>query len=76
MKDMLATLRKAKQKKVFKNQKEFEDVLAKIQLADTELRIDWDDGAGEEWARFNNLKVNGVLFHFLNAVLSEKITFL
>ena len=55
MKDMLATLRKAKQKKVFKNQKEFEDVLAKIQLADTELRIDWDDGAGEEWARFNNL---------------------
>lgn len=55
MKDMLETLRQAKQKKVFVDQKEFKDVLIQIQLADTELRLDWDDGAGEEWARFSNL---------------------
>lgn len=52
---MLETLRKAKQKKIFTNQKEFKDVLAQIQSADMELRLDWDDGAGEEWARFGNL---------------------
>lgn len=55
MKDMLETLRKAKQKKVFMNQQEFKDVLTQIRLADAELKLDWDDGAGEEWARFSNL---------------------
>lgn len=55
MKDMLETLKQAKQNKIFTNQKEFKDVLTQIQLADIELRLDWDDGAGEEWARFSNL---------------------
>ncbi|MBD5473474.1 MAG: hypothetical protein HDR20_11460 [Lachnospiraceae bacterium] len=55
MKEMLETLRKAKQKRAFSNQKEFEDILTKIQSADTELRLDWDNGAGEEWARFSNV---------------------
>lgn len=52
---MLATLRQAKQKKVFSNQQEFKDLLTQIQIADIELKLDWDDGAGEEWARFNDL---------------------
>lgn len=55
MKDMLETLRKAKRKKVFIDQQEFKNVLTQIQLADSELKLDWDDGAGEEWARFSNL---------------------
>ena len=33
----------------------FEAGLTKIQSTDAELRIDWEDGAGEEWARFSNL---------------------
>ena len=55
MKDMMEILRKAKCKSVFENQKEFQVVLTQMQLADAELRLDWDDGAGEEWARFGNL---------------------
>lgn len=55
MKDMLEILRRAKQKKIFANQEEFKDVLMQIQMADTGLRLDWDDGAGEEWARLSNL---------------------
>lgn len=55
MKDMLEILRRAKQKKIFANQEEFKDVLVRIQMADTGLRLDWDDGAGEEWARLSNL---------------------
>ncbi len=54
MKDMLEVLKHAKQKKTFANQEEFKDVLMEIQLADATLRLDWDDGAGEEWARFSN----------------------
>lgn len=37
------------------NQEEFKSILTEIQLADTKLKLDWDDGAGEEWARFSNL---------------------
>ena len=55
MKNMLDTLRKAKLKKVFTSQQEFRDVLTQIRLADAELKLDWDDGAGEEWAKFSNL---------------------
>lgn len=48
-------LKKARDKKIFLNN-EFEELLAKIQLADSSLKLDWDDGAGEEWARFFNQK--------------------
>ncbi len=60
MKDMLEVLRHAKQKKAFANQEEFKDVLMKIQFADATLRLDWDEGAGEEWARFSN-QTNGIV---------------
>ena len=43
MKDMMEILRKAKCKSVFENQKEFQVVLTQMQLADAELRLDWDD---------------------------------
>lgn len=52
---MLETLKQAKRKKLFSNQQEFKDLLTQIKIADTELKLDWDDGAGEEWARFYNL---------------------
>ena len=55
MKDMMEILRKAKCKRVFENQEEFRAVLTQMQSADAELRLDWDDGAGEEWAIFDNL---------------------
>lgn len=54
MKDMLETLRKARRKKIFLDQQDFKSVLIQIQLADPELELDWDDGVGEEWARFSN----------------------
>lgn len=51
---MLEVLKRAKHKKPFTNQEEFKETLAQIQAEDTTLKIDWDDGAGEEWARFSN----------------------
>lgn len=54
MRDMLEVLRRAKHKKTFADQEEFEEALAQIQAADKTLKIDWDDGAGEEWARFSD----------------------
>ena len=33
----------------------FEMDIPQIKIADTELKLDWDDGAGEKWARFYNL---------------------
>lgn len=56
---MLEVLKRAKQKKIFVNQ-EFKEILMQIQSADATLKIDWDDGAGEEWARFSNQK-NGIV---------------
>lgn len=55
MKNVIEVLKRARDKKVFINN-EFEDLLLKIQLADSNLKLDWDDGAGEEWARFYNQK--------------------
>lgn len=55
MENMVEVLKRAKDKKVFVNN-EFEELLVKIQLADSDLKLDWDDGAGEEWARFSNQK--------------------
>lgn len=55
MENMMEVLRKARNKKIFLNN-EFEELLMKIQLADSNLKLDWDDGAGEEWARFSNKK--------------------
>lgn len=55
MKNMIQVLERARHKKVFVNN-EFEELLKKIQSADSNLKLDWDDGAGEEWARFSNQK--------------------
>ena len=55
MKNMIDILKRARDKKVFVDN-EFDELLKKIQSADSNLKIDWDDGAGEEWARFSNQK--------------------
>lgn len=55
MENMIEVLRRARHKKVFTDN-EFEELLIKIQTADGNLKLDWDDGAGEEWARFSNQK--------------------
>ena len=52
MENMVEILKKARDKKIFLNN-EFQELLTKIQLADRNLKLDWDDGAGEEWARFS-----------------------
>ena len=54
MKDMLEILKHAKSKKIFVDEEEFKNMLMQIQLTDATLSLDWDDGAGEEWARFSN----------------------
>lgn len=51
MENMIDILKKARDKKVFVDD-EFEKLLSKIQSTDSDLKLDWDDGAGEEWARF------------------------
>lgn len=53
MENMIEVLKRARNKKVFTNN-EFEELLIKIQTADDNLKLDWDNGAGEEWARFSN----------------------
>ena len=55
MENMMEILERARDKKIFLNN-EFKELLTKIQLADSNLELDWDDGAGEEWARFSNKK--------------------
>ena len=53
MENMIEVLKRARNKKIFTNN-EFKELLIKIQTADDNLKLDWDDGAGEEWARFSN----------------------
>lgn len=55
MENMIDILKRARDKKVFVDN-EFEKLLIKIQSADSNLKLDWDDGAGEEWARFSSQK--------------------
>lgn len=54
MKNMIEVLERARNEKVFVND-EFEELFKKIQSADSNLKLYWDDGAGEEWARFSAL---------------------
>lgn len=51
MKDMTEVLLNAKSKYCFKDQKEFVVLIKKVTKANSNLELDWDDGAGEEWAR-------------------------
>lgn len=55
MENLMDILNRARQRKVFKND-EFEKLLTEILMNDSDLKLDWDDGAGEEWARFFNQK--------------------
>ncbi|MGN0437545.1 MAG: hypothetical protein ACI4F4_03410 [Lachnospiraceae bacterium] len=55
MENMIEVLKRARNKKIFTDN-EFEELLIKIQLADSNLKLDWDNGAGEEWARLSNQK--------------------
>lgn len=57
MKDMLKVLKRGREKKIYKDKDEFIKLLRQIQSADESLELDWDDGAGEEWARFYSKKV-------------------
>lgn len=52
MKDMTRLLLMARNPKKFYNQQEFSDFIIRLQEADKNLKLDWDDGSGEEWARF------------------------
>jgi len=61
MNDLLNVLKKAKNKCVFKKQEEFLKSLDEIRLFDTSLNLDWDNGAGEEWARFKHEK-HGIVY--------------
>lgn len=53
MKDLLKELSNARQKKIFKNE-EFKDFLSNLVKLDNSNKINWDEGAGEEWAFINN----------------------
>ena len=50
IKDMTKILLNAKQKFVFKDNKDFTQFIHEI-IERTHLQLDWDTGAGEEWAR-------------------------
>ncbi len=50
MKDITSILLQVKQKFVFKDNKDFTQFIYEI-IKKTHLQLDWDTGAGEEWAR-------------------------
>lgn len=50
MRELSEIFIQAKKKRVYKDMTEFEDLLKKIIESDSNLQLDWDDGAGEEWA--------------------------
>ena len=51
MKELSTVFIKAKEKKIYKDITEFQDVLENILKSNTDFELDWDNGAGEEWAR-------------------------
>lgn len=57
MKNLNNIFIKAKLKKVFVDINEFKEVLKKISSSDSNLSLDWDEGAGEEWAMVFNKKL-------------------
>ncbi len=57
MKDLNTVFFKAKEKKCYRNLLEFQNIIEEIVLGDKEITLDWDNGAGEEWARFTKSEV-------------------
>ena len=53
MRDMLVELLDARKLKIYK-ENEFEDLLQTLENSNAGNKIDWDLGAGEEWAFVNN----------------------
>lgn len=60
MKDVVELFVNAKKKKLLKNI-EFKELIRQIKFADPNLILDWDEGAGEDWARFIDSK-KGIVF--------------
>lgn len=52
MQDLNIVFIKAKERKCYHNLLEFKSIVEQIMLVDKNIILDWDDGAGEEWARF------------------------
>ena len=52
MNDLLKVLIEANNKLIYQTQEEFINTLNEIKQLDIKLDLDWDKGAGEEWARF------------------------
>lgn len=61
MSNLLEILVKAKDKCLFKEEEVFIRALDEIKQFDEDLKLDWDDGAGEEWARLNH-EVYGTVY--------------
>jgi hypothetical protein len=59
--NLLEILIKAKDKCLFITEDNFTKVLDEIKQYDTDLKIDWDNGAGEEWARLTH-KEHGIVY--------------
>lgn len=60
MRDMFVELLDAKTNKIYK-ENEFESLLLSLGSLSEGLTINWDSGAGEEWAFFNNVGFNIML---------------
>jgi len=60
MYDLLNVLLEAKKKLIFKTTGSFTNVLKEIEQSDNSLILDWDKGAGEEWARFIHCEIGKV----------------
>lgn len=64
MRNLLEELVVARNKKIYKND-EFVHLLSRVEGLNIKNQINWDEGAGEEWAFINN--------HSLSIMLNTKI---
>lgn len=63
MKDLNIVLKEAKCKKIHKNYDEFKTFIRKVKATDDRLKMNWDHGAGEEWAFVNIPGKSSCMFH-------------
>lgn len=52
VKDLNSIFIKAKKKKMYGDLVEFQNIIQQVQSMDENIRLDWDAGVIEEWARF------------------------
>ncbi|MBQ1328263.1 MAG: hypothetical protein IIY49_09560 [Eubacterium sp.] len=76
MRDLIKELVEARNKKIYKDN-DFKTILSFLKGINTGNKINWDEGAGEEWAFINNQSMSIMLnakigIYFIRGKISEE----